>query len=199
MAVMLAHAVLALALVVRVYDAYGVPEDQLAAARTVVERTLNDAGVAVTWAQCPCDARVGAAELVMRLAASSPASSSGSLGFSYVDVDRKAGTMATVFADRIRTLAGAAGASEAELLGRAMAHEVGHLLLGTRDHNREGLMRGEWTTIELARNRPWEWALSRRDGAKMRQAIVRRMREPVRPAAVIAAGAPASPDEESLQ
>lgn len=196
---MLAHAVLALALVVRVYDAYGVPEDQLAAARTVVERTLNDAGVAVTWAQCPCDARVGAAELVMRLAASSPASSSGSLGFSYVDVDRKAGTMATVFADRIRTLAGAAGASEAELLGRAMAHEVGHLLLGTRDHNREGLMRGEWTTIELARNRPWEWALSRRDGAKMRQAIVRRMREPVRPAAVIAAGAPASPDEESLQ
>jgi len=199
MAAMLAHAVLALSLVVRIYDAYGIPGDELAAARAVVERTLKDADIAVTWAQCPCPARVGAAELVVRIAASSPASSRGSLGFSYVDVDRKAGTLATVFADRVRALAAAAGVSEAELLGRAMAHEVGHLLLGTRAHNREGLMRGEWTTIELARNRPWEWALSRADGAAMRQAIVRRMREPARPAAVIAGKAPAPPDEESVQ
>ncbi len=199
MAAMLAQAVLAISLVVRIYDAYGIPEDELAAARAVVERTLKDADVAVTWAQCPCPARVGAAELVMRIATSSPASSSGSLGFSYVDIDRKAGTVATVFADRIRTLAAGAGVSEADLLGRAMAHEVGHLLLGTRDHNRDGLMRGEWTTIELARNRPWEWALSRKDGAKMRQAIVRRMREPAKPSAVIAGGEPALPEDEAVR
>ncbi len=196
MAAMLAHAALALSLVVRVYDAYGVPDDRLHAARTVVERILKDAGVAVTWAECPCDARVGPAELVLRIVAAPPASEPASLGFSYVDVDRKAGTIATVFADRVAALAAGSHTDEGDLLGRAMAHEIGHLLLGTPDHGREGLMRGQWTTIELARNRPWEWVLSRTEGARMRQAIVRRTREPVHPAAVIAGLAP---QETALQ
>ena len=186
MAAMLAHAALALSLVVRIYDAYGVPEERLQAARGEVERTLKDADVEVTWAECPCSARVGGAELVLRITAAPAASEQTSLGFSYVDIDRKAGTVATVFADRVAALARAGGADEGALLGRAMAHEVGHLLLGTRDHGRDGLMRGQWTTIELARNRPWEWTLSRKEGAKMRQAIVRRTREPAQPAAVIA-------------
>ena len=194
MAAMLAHAALALSLVVRIYDAYGVPADELAAARTVVEHILKDADVAVAWPECPCDTRVGAAELVVRIATAPPASGTASLGFSYVDVDRKAGTLATVFADRVRTLASRAGVDESELLGRAIAHEVGHLLLGTRDHDRDGLMRGEWTTIELARHRPWEWALSRKAGAKMRQAVVRRMREAAKPATVIAGAEPPVPD-----
>ena len=185
---MLAQAALALSLVVRIYDAYGVPADELAAARAVVENILKDAGVAVTWPQCPCDTRVGATELVVRIAAAPQATGATSLGFSYVDVDRKAGTLATVFADRVRTLASRAGVDESELLGRAIAHEVGHLLLGTHDHDRDGLMRGEWTTIELARHRPWDWTLSRKAGAKMRQAVVRRMREPERPAAIVAGG-----------
>ena len=188
MAAMLAQTALALSLVVRIYNAYGVPADELAAARAVVEHILKDADVAVTWPQCPCDARVGAAELVVRIAAAPPASDAATLGFSYIDVDRKAGTLATVFADRVRTLARRAGVDESELLGRAIAHEVGHLLLGTHDHDRDGLMRGEWTTIELARQLPWDWTLSRKAGAKMRQAVVHRMREPERPAAIVAGG-----------
>ena len=177
MAAMLAHVVLAVSLVVRVYDAYGLPEGELQAARAVVERIFTDAGVAVRWAPCPCVARIGPTELVIRIAAAPPASEAASLGFSYVDVDRKAGTLATVFADRVTALAVAGGVDRREVLGRAMAHEVGHLLLGTRDHDRDGLMRGQWTTVELARNRPWEWMLSRREGAAMRQALARRGRQ----------------------
>jgi hypothetical protein len=189
MAIMLAHAALALSLVVRIYDAYGVPDDELAAARAVVERILRTADVAVAWARCPCQNAVGGAELVIRISASVPASEPASLGFSYVDVDRKAGTLATVFADRVRMLASSAGVNDGELLGRAMAHEVVHLLLGTRDHDRDGLMRGEWTRIDLARNRPWDWALPRHECTTLRQAIVRRTREPARPAAVMAGAA----------
>lgn len=37
----------------------------------------------------------------------------------------------------------------AEILGRAMAHEVVHLILGTTDHFDVGLMRSEWTVRDL--------------------------------------------------
>lgn len=41
---------------------------------------------------------------------------------SFVDIEQKAGTLATVFADRVQTLAAFAGADDGELLGRVIAH-----------------------------------------------------------------------------
>jgi len=176
-AVMLAHAALALSLAVRVYDAYGLPAATLDKAHAAVDRILKEADLRVTWETCPCGERVGPAELVVRISAAPAASDSGSLGFSFVDVDRRAGTLATVFADRVRVLSRLTGVDEGVLLGRAMAHEIGHLLLGTHDHARSGLMRGRWDARELQRNQPWEWTLSRKDGAAMREALVRRRRQ----------------------
>lgn len=173
---MLAHAALALYVVVRIYDTHGLPPGELAAARSAAERILKDADVAVRWADCPCAKPVGPVELMIRVARSTPDSQAASLGFSYVDVGSKGGTLATVFADRVRVLAEAVRADEGELLGRAMAHEIGHLLLGTHDHASAGLMRAAWTSIELARNRPADWQLSRKDGVDLRRALNRRIR-----------------------
>src|SRR5690242_5147054 len=172
MACMLSQSVLALTLVVRIYDAYGVPADHLAKARTTVDAIMQTANVAVTWPQCPCASPVVAGELVVRIIGSSPASDRTSLGFSYVDVEHKAGTLATVFADRVHTLAAVAGADKSELLGRAIAHEIAHLLLGTREHERAGLMRGVWTANELAEQRPWDWMLSDTERGRIHQAVV---------------------------
>jgi hypothetical protein len=94
-----------------------------------------------------------------------------------VDIGLKAGTLATVFADRVQAMAAIGEVDDGELLGRVMAHEISHLLLGTRDHEPQGLMRGQWTAIELARQRPSDWRLSRAEGAKIRQAIKRRLTE----------------------
>ena len=172
---MLAYLALVLSVHVRVYDGYGMPRGELTAARTVVARILKDADIDVQWAECPCAAPVGPTELMVRVVASTPKSEPASLGFSYVDVERRIGTLATVFADRVRGLAASAGVDEGELTGRAMAHEIGHLLLGTRDHERTGLMRGTWTSIELARNHPLDWQLSRADAVRLRQGLVRRL------------------------
>jgi hypothetical protein len=171
---MLAQSVLALSLVVRIYDAYGIPADHLARARATVDSIMKPAGIAVTWPQCPCAAPLGTGELVVRIVAAAPASEPESLGFSYVDVDHKAGTLATVFGDRVRQLAAAAGTDDSELLGRAMAHEISHLLLGTREHEHHGLMRGHWTSLELAEGRPSDWVISHAEGLKIREAIARR-------------------------
>ena len=177
MAVMLTQGILALSLVVRIHDAYEIPSHQLATARTTVEGIMKGAGVAVIWPRCPCLSPVSPGELVVRITASVPASTPGSLGFSFVDIGRKAGTLATVFADRVHALAAMAGSDDGELLGRVIAHEISHLLLGTRDHGAGGLMRGEWRASELVRQRPTDWVLSRSEGRKIRQAIRSRSSE----------------------
>jgi hypothetical protein len=39
--------------------------------------------------------------------------------------------------------------AEGELLGCVIAHEVGHLLLGTNSHGREGIMQCRWEEVQL--------------------------------------------------
>lgn len=139
---------------------------------------MEGAGVGVAWPACPCLVPVRPGELVVRITAASSASMPGALGFSFVDLEQKAGTLATVFADRVQTLAAFAGADAGELLGRVIAHEIAHLLIGTRDHGSRGLMRGEWRASEVARQRPSDWRLARADGLKIREAIKRRTTKP---------------------
>jgi hypothetical protein len=174
---MLAHAAAALFVIVRLYDMQGVPNDTLAAARTTAVQILKDADINLRWADCPCRKPAGPVELMVRVAPASDDADPASLGFSYVDLDRKAGTLATVFADRVHTLAKLARADEGQLLGRAIAHEINHLLLGTRDHAKTGLMRGRWTSIELTQNRPIDWMLSRDDSAQLRKALRQRVND----------------------
>lgn len=186
---MLADTALALTLVVRLYDATTLPAPAIAAARASVERILRQADVTVAWAPCPCAERAGADELIVRITHASASSDAASLGFSYLDVNRRRGTLATVFADRVAALARVAAVDEGELLGRAMAHEIVHLLLGTADHSGRGLMRGRWTSVELAQDGASArtlWTLSRGEGRRVRQAISARLREQARAAFVLA-------------
>jgi hypothetical protein len=190
---MLAQSVLAISLVVRIYDAYDVPSHHLAKARSTVERILmSGAGVAVTWPACPCVSSVGSGELVIRIAGASSVSPAGALGFSFVDVGSDTSTLATVFADRVSAMAALAGIDQGELLGRVIAHEIAHLLIGTNHHSARGLMRGAWKAGELARQRPSEWLLSRSEGLQVRQAVWRR--SSAAPPALLAADADVAPD-----
>ena len=79
------------------------------------------------------------------------------LGFAVVDPETHTGKMATVFHDQVEAVARRTGVARSELLGRALAHEVGHLLLGVRGHSRSGIMRAVWTDDELTRDRQDDW------------------------------------------
>jgi hypothetical protein len=189
---MLAQSVLVLSLAVRIYDAYGVSTESLARARATVDRILKDADVTIAWPQCPCPAPLGRAELVVRILPASPAIEPGSLGFSYVDVGRRAGTLATVFADRVHTLAVITGVDEDELLGRAIAHELAHLLLGTHDHQHRGLMRGQWTASDISKQGPRDWVLLPAELTSIRRSVARRSREPAQPPVLTADADPSN-------
>ena len=77
--------------------------------------------------------------------------------------DRRRGARAPVRStavDRVDWLASTGKAVRAEVLGRAIAHEIGHQLLGSNDHTPRGLMRETWTAEELTRNRAEDWQFS---------------------------------------
>jgi hypothetical protein len=103
----------------------------------------------------------------MRLVLAPEAAAAGSLGYSVVDSRQKRGTLATVFVDRIRMAALRTRLDPARLLGRAMAHEIGHLLLGTTGHSRAGLMRARWSDLDLRRDAAADWLMSPEDVARL--------------------------------
>jgi hypothetical protein len=94
------------------------------------------------------------------------------LGFAVVDPDTHAGKMATVFHDQVEAVARRTGVARSELLGRALAHEVGHLLLGVRGHSRTGIMRAVWTDDELTRDRPDDWVFAPVDCQRLQQVFI---------------------------
>jgi hypothetical protein len=94
------------------------------------------------------------------------------LGFAVVDPNTQSGKMATVFHDQVDAVARRTGVARSELLGRALAHEVGHLLLGVLGHSRTGIMRAVWTDDELTRARPEDWLFAAGDTQRLQQSLI---------------------------
>jgi hypothetical protein len=60
-------------------------------------------------------------------------------------------TVASLYYDRIEREACHTSASPAQLLGYAIAHELGHMLLRTRHHASMGIMIAKWRPVDLQR------------------------------------------------
>jgi len=74
-------------------------------------------------------------------------------------------------------LAHEAGTDSRVLLGRAIAHELGHLLLATTTHGPVGLMRAYWSQEEVRRGQPRDWSFAPTELAAMRRRAEARERE----------------------
>jgi hypothetical protein len=59
------------------------------------------------------------------------------------------GCSAYIFYGDVLSLAGEGDAAEYQLLGDALAHEIGHLLLGPNSHTPTGIMPGKWNEQDL--------------------------------------------------
>ena len=163
-------------------------EGAIGTARRIAGGILGRAGVDVAWIECalPGDVTSAAAcaqpvqsnELVVRILPAGAVAHRdvNALGFAFVDLEAGGGSMATVYADRVGLMAESAGIDAAELLGRAMAHEIGHLLLGTNQHATRGLMRASWSSTDLRRNPATEWLFRGKEGDAMRKGIASRLR-----------------------
>jgi hypothetical protein len=149
---------------VRVYDAVNLAADGLRAALDVAQVTFHAASVDVVWTNCgpgQCDTPPSPAELILRFVRSPEGArrESHCLGDALIDAQKGAGVLATVYVDRIRQLSSQLHIDDRTLLGRTIAHEIGHLLLATNTHGPSGLMREMWSPKELRRARPDDWTL----------------------------------------
>ena len=82
--------------------------------------------------------------LVVRLIRGFPKNSSpNDLGF-WLPAART-GAHVTIFYDRIEDLGLAVKATAQKILGNALAHEMGHVLLGSGQHSQTGIMQAVWT------------------------------------------------------
>jgi len=158
---------------IRVYDSTGVAPNDRTAALKMAGSILSRADLDAIWVVCTpsrdkrqqpgCDAAPASHELVVRLTYSSPTGEDGNsraFGNTLIDATTATGTLSTVFLDRVDWLASTGKAKRTDVLGRAIAHEIGHQLLGSNDHAPRGLMRETWTAEELMRNRPDDWQFS---------------------------------------
>jgi hypothetical protein len=96
------------------------------------------------------------------------------LGDALIDTRAGAGVLATIYFDRAEWVATQTGAVRSHLLGRAIAHELGHLLLTTNAHGVVGLMRPVWSQDELRRDRAQDWAFAPTEVAAIRDRTLRR-------------------------
>jgi len=179
--------------VVRVYDSSGARGPERRAALTIAASIVAPAAVELVWHTCdtaaqrpssargvdPCHAPLGPRELALRIVRSVPIDGKRldlPLGSALIDTGAGTGVLATVYIDRVDWVAERTGVHRDTLLGRAIAHELGHLLMATSIHYTRGLMRGMWTPAEIRRRQERDWVFGPGEIAaiKARGAVARR-------------------------
>jgi len=144
---------------VSVFNSSPISPATIGRAESEAGRVLRDAGVEVIWLDCFQDAQPKAppdlcsgasfpSHLHLRILQASRDLKAATVGVSFSAKDGT-GCYADLFYQPIQRLEEVSHASPSVILGHAMAHELGHLLLGTNSHSPSGLMRAQWTREDL--------------------------------------------------
>jgi hypothetical protein len=171
-------------LTVRVYDAVGLPAADAGGAQRAANGIFDGTGIRLRWRECgevsdegradACADPLGPDEVIARLTSGVAFGSAAAFGYAVVDAGAQAGSIATIFADRVAAAASRLGINRATLIGRALAHEIGHLLLGTNSHGPSGLMRAWWPDADLRRGFGSGWRFSPRETERIALALAQR-------------------------
>jgi len=141
---------------VSVYNDAGVAQPMLKKAESVATGVLGRAGVHVEWENCSdrstsaysCD-HPDRRQRSLRITPNTIRSMQASIfGVAFLSSDGR-GRYADVFYSRVLQLHNDNAVSLPEVLGCVMAHELGHLLLGSNGHSTIGIMQRQWRAIEL--------------------------------------------------
>ena len=135
------------------------PRIVLAEARYEATRVYQKAGVAISLIECKsskvaievdlrCQDSVSAKRINLRIVPHARKSSDSVFGIAFLSVEGT-GAYGDVFYDSAEKLDQDWHVGLARVLGHVMAHELGHLLLGSNAHSRLGIMCPTWHAHEL--------------------------------------------------
>jgi hypothetical protein len=144
---------------VSVHNDAGIPAGILLQAELDASRVFRQSGIEIRWLNCPlpaggpenpaqCEAADFPQHLQLRIAKRSLNLNDFTMGISYLSADGR-GCYADLFYERAEVLHESSHMSLASILGHGVAHEIGHLLLGTNSHAASGIMRARWQIREL--------------------------------------------------
>jgi len=136
---------------VRVHNYAQVSSEILTQAEVAAAEILGKAGVQITWTNCDparrdlgdapgCNQFLGPTNLGVRILPQFgviPGITKRTMGLAV-------GELASVSFRRVKEEAAEFGVQPYEVLGPAIAHEIGHLLLGSQGHSPTGIMRARW-------------------------------------------------------
>jgi hypothetical protein len=172
---------------VRLYNYGQVPTSVLQAASFEAARIFERAGLASTWEICrirdsvnvpddpACAGPAGSNDFAVRVLSDITQRRPDRpvpdvLGFAVISPEH-VGILATVLFQRVCDLAERSRIATTSLLARVMAHEVGHLVIGSNEHARTGIMRAVWKLDPDGPSEPTEWKFSQEEVARMRRRV----------------------------
>ncbi len=168
------------AISVQVYNYAQVTNEVVAKAESVAEGIFRAAGVEIAWTNCEpgqkdlgdatrCNQLSGPTTLFVRILPCFgvvPGTDNKTMGFAL-------GTLASVSLRRVSEDTAEFGVKPYEVLGPAIAHELGHLL-GQREHSPSGIMRARWRREDYERAPLGAFKFTAEQAEQMRTEVARR-------------------------
>ena len=147
------------AITVAIYDDVQLSQQVLADAEDEATRVYQKAGVTLSWIECKsstthvepdlrCQDPPSATRLSLRIIPHASKSGDSIFGVAFLSAEGT-GAYSDVFYNSVQELDRDWHVGLARVLGHVMAHELGHLLLGSNAHPREGIMCPRWHAGEL--------------------------------------------------
>jgi len=151
------------ALVVSVFNDALVPTEILAQGEARATHILAQAGIQVEWLNCTaggshvpdqfeqpsrCSRIAYPSHLSVRIVLTAQPVREDIFGEAFTGSEGR-GTYIKLYYAHLAKANAHLPLGEGELLGCVIAHEVGHLLLGTDSHSHEGIMQGRWEDAQL--------------------------------------------------
>lgn len=141
---------------VLVIDSAGILPSVLRQGEAEAARVFSDAGIEIDWTNCGkasdvqhvCPPVASSKQFVLHIVSDGKTSTDSVFGEAFLGEDGS-GKYCDIFYARIQSAPRDAGANVAEILGAVAAHEIGHLLLGSRAHSRIGIMEPVWEKESL--------------------------------------------------
>jgi len=150
-------------MILSVFNDASVPAEILAQGEARAAHILAQAGIQVEWLNCaaggshvpdqfeepsPCSRITYPSHLSVRIVSTAQSVREEVFGEAFTGREGK-GTYIKLFYAHLAEPNAHLPLGEGELLGCVIAHEVGHLLLGTDSHSHEGIMQGRWQDAQL--------------------------------------------------
>jgi hypothetical protein len=172
-------------LILSVFNDASVPQQTLAQGEARAAHILAQAGIQVDWLNCdsanshvpdqfeqpsPCSRIAYPSHLSVRIVLTAQSVRQDIFGEAFTGSEGK-GAYVKLFYAHLADPNAHLPLADGELLGYVIAHEVGHLLLGTDSHTHEGIMQGRWEDAQLREAQKGNLQFTSSQAAFMRECL----------------------------